>query len=134
MYRGPSSLYRSLKDLPGAGGTNGETMSQLTTALTDANFDEEVKAAEEPVLVDFWAEWCGPCKLIEPILEEIASENQGRLKIGKLNVDDNLEITRRFEVLSVPTMILFKDGEPQLRLVGAKGKAQLLQELSRHLS
>lgn len=109
-------------------------MSQLTTALTDANFDETVKGSDQPVLVDFWAEWCGPCKMIEPILEEIASENEGRLVIGKLNVDDNLEVTRRFDVLSIPTMILFKDGEPQLRLVGAKGKAQLLQELSRHLS
>jgi thioredoxin 1 len=111
----------------------GLPVSQLTTSLTDSNFDEIVKAADRPVLVDFWAEWCGPCKTVEPILEEIASENEGKLMIGKLNVDDNLEITRRFEVLSVPTMILFKDGEPQVRLVGAKGKAQLLQELSRHL-
>jgi thioredoxin 1 len=120
---GPSSL-----------GEWGKWMSQLTTALTDANFDETVKGSDRPVLVDFWAEWCGPCKMVEPILEEIANENEGKLVIGKLNVDDNLEITRRFDVLSIPTMILFKDGEPQLRLVGAKGKAQLLQELSRHLS
>lgn len=105
----------------------------MTTALTDANFDEEVKGSELPVLVDFWAEWCGPCKLVEPILEEIAAENGDRLRVAKLNVDDNLEIARRFEVLSIPTMILFKEGEPQVRLVGAKGKAQLLQELSRHL-
>jgi thioredoxin 1 len=112
----------------------GLSMSQLTTALTDANFDETVKSAEVPVLVDFWAEWCGPCKAVEPILEEIASENPDKLMVGKLNVDDNLEVARRFDVLSIPTMILFKDGEPQLRLVGAKGKAQLLQELSRHLS
>jgi thioredoxin 1 len=109
-------------------------MSELTTALTDATFDEEVVAASEPVLVDFWAEWCGPCKQIEPVLDEIAKENAGRLRVGKVNVDDNLEIVRRFEVMSVPTLILFKDGTPQLRLVGAKGKAQLLQELNRHLS
>lgn len=109
-------------------------MSELTIALTDATFDEEVVAASEPVLVDFWAEWCGPCKQIESVLDEIAKENEGRLRVGKVNVDDNLEIVRRFEVMSVPTLILFKDGAPQLRLVGAKGKAQLLQELNRHLS
>jgi thioredoxin 1 len=109
-------------------------MSELTTALTDATFDEEVVAASEPVLVDFWAEWCGPCKQIEPVLDEIAKENEGRLRVGKVNVDYNLEIVRRFEVMSVPTLILFKDGAPQLRLVGAKGKAQLLQEINRHLS
>jgi thioredoxin 1 len=109
-------------------------MSELTTALTDATFDEEVVAASEPVLVDFWAEWCGPCKQIESVLDEIAKENEGRLRVGKVNVDDNLEIVRRFEVMSVPTLILFKEGVPQLRLVGAKGKAQLLQELNKHLS
>jgi thioredoxin 1 len=109
-------------------------MSELTTALTDATFDEEVVAASEPVLVDFGAEWCGPCKQIEPVLEEIAKEHEGRLRVGKVNVDDSLEIVRRFEVMSVPTLILFKEGVPQLRLVGAKGKAQLLQELNRHLA
>jgi thioredoxin 1 len=103
------------------------------SALTDTSFDEEIKGASEPVLVDFWADWCGPCKLIAPILEEIAGEHPGRLRVAKVNVDENLEVARRFEVLSIPTLILFKEGEPQLRVIGAKGKSQLLQELQAFL-
>jgi thioredoxin 1 len=101
--------------------------------LTDSTFDEEISGANAPVLVDFWAEWCGPCKMIAPILEEIANEQGDKLRVAKLNVDENLEIARRFEVMSIPTLILFKDGEPQRRLIGAKGKGQLLQELEAFL-
>ncbi len=104
-------------------------MAEGILTVTDTTFDEEIKGASEPVLVDFWAEWCGPCKMIAPILEEIATEQGGRLRIAKLNVDDSPDIARRFEVMSIPTLILFKDGEPQHRIVGAKGKNQLLQEL-----
>jgi thioredoxin 1 len=108
-------------------------MSEKIVTLDDATFDEHVKASDVPVLVDFWAEWCGPCKMITPVLEEIAEEQAGKLQIGKLNIDDNLDVTRRYEVMSIPTMILFKDGEPQARIVGARGKAQLLQELQAYL-
>ncbi|MDQ1436446.1 MAG: thioredoxin 1 [Acidimicrobiaceae bacterium] len=108
-------------------------MAGNISTLTDTSFDEEIKGAEVPVLVDFWAEWCGPCKMIAPVLEEIATEHPGKIQIAKLNVDENLEISRRFEVMSIPTLILFKDGEPQLRLIGAKGKGQLLQELEAFL-
>jgi thioredoxin 1 len=101
-----------------------------TITLSDATFDEEVKSADVPVIVDFWAEWCGPCKLIAPVLDEIANEQQGRVTIAKLNVDENPDIARRFDVMSIPTLIVFKDGEPQKRLVGAKGKGQLLEELA----
>jgi thioredoxin 1 len=83
--------------------------------LNDKNFDEVVKSSEVPVLVDFWAEWCGPCKMIEPILEEIAEEMSGKLVIGKLNVDESLEIARRFEIMSIPTLMLFRNGEPVIK-------------------
>jgi thioredoxin 1 len=108
-------------------------MSEKIVTLSDATFDEHVKASDVPVLVDFWAEWCGPCKMIAPVLEEIAEEQTGKLQIGKLNIDDNLDVTRRYDVMSIPTLILFKDGEPKARLVGAKAKGQLLQEISEYL-
>jgi thioredoxin 1 len=103
------------------------------TKLTDDTFKEAVGSAETPLLVDFWAEWCGPCKQIAPILEELATEQDGRLAIGKLNVDDNLSVAQEFSVMSIPTLILFKDGEPVARFVGAKPKGALLQELSAYL-
>ena len=104
-------------------------MAEGITTLTDTTFDEALGAIDEAVVVDFWAEWCGPCKMIAPILEEIAVENRGKIAIAKLNVDENPDIARRFDVMSIPTLIVFKDGEPQKRLVGAKGKGQLLAEL-----
>ncbi len=101
--------------------------------LSDATFSEEIQASDEPILVDFWAEWCTPCKMVAPILQEIAAEQAGKIRIAKLNVDDNPETARRFEVMSIPTLILFQNGQPQKRLVGAKGKGQLLEELSSFL-
>ncbi len=101
--------------------------------LSDATFNEEIQGSDEPILVDFWAEWCGPCKMIAPILQEIAEEQAGKIRVTKLNVDDNPETARRFEVMSIPTLILFRNGEPQKRLVGAKGKGQLLEELASFL-
>lgn len=108
-------------------------MSDVTFTVSDATFDEEIGSSSEPVIVDFWAEWCGPCKLIAPVLDEIATEQAGKVRIAKLNVDDNPDIARRFDVMSIPTLIIFKDGEPQKRLVGAKGKGQLLEELAEYL-
>jgi thioredoxin len=108
-------------------------MAGSISTLTDTTFDETIGSATETVVVDFWAEWCGPCKMIAPILEEIADEHAGKLTVAKLNVDDNPDIARRFDVMSIPTLIVFKDGSAQKRLVGAKGKGQLLAELDEFL-
>ena len=109
-------------------------MADGILTLEDATFDENVGAAETPLLIDFWAEWCGPCKMIAPVLEDIAKEHAGRIQIAKLNVDDNPNIARRYDVMSIPTLLLFTDGEVTKRLVGAKGKAQLLEELSEFIA
>jgi len=104
-------------------------MSNATKLLTNANFDEEVLASEVPVVVDFWAEWCGPCKLLAPMLDQIAEERRGSLVIGKLNVDDNQATAKRFEVLGIPSLLVFKDGELIHRRVGVSSKRALLAEL-----
>ena len=108
-------------------------MAGPTITLSASTFDEENNSASTPILVDFWAEWCGPCKLIAPILDEIASEQQGTLTVAKLNVDEAPDVARRFGVMSIPTMILFDGGEPAKRMVGAKPKEALLGELAEYL-
>jgi thioredoxin 1 len=101
-----------------------------TVTVTDDSFAEAVLASPTPVLVDFWATWCGPCKMIAPVLEEIAKEKAGVLTVAKVDVDSNPSAARDFQVVSIPTLILFKGGKPVKRIVGAKGKAALLRELA----
>ena len=105
-------------------------MADDIVILSDSTFDEAVAGSDTPVLVDFWAEWCGPCKMVAPTLAEIADEQRGKLTVAKLNVDDNPDIAHRYEVMSIPTLLVFKDGEPAKRIVGAKGKGALLQDLA----
>lgn len=100
-------------------------MSTNTVAVSDSSFDADVLKSEGPVLVDFWAEWCGPCKMIAPALEEIGAEYQGRLKVAKVNIDSNPEAPTKYGVRSIPTLIVFKDGKPVAQQMGALPKSQL---------
>ena len=102
-------------------------MAEIT--LTSANFEQEVLKSDKPVLVDFWAVWCGPCKMVAPIVSEIAAEKAGELKVGKLNVDDEMEIARRYGIMAIPTMILFKDGEEAAKFTGFADKNTILSKL-----
>ena len=102
--------------------------------VTDSTFEKLVVDAEKPVLVDFWAEWCGPCKMIAPVLEEIATDLDGKLTIGKLDVDANGSTAMAFGVMSIPTLLLFKGGKPVERIVGFQPKQQLVSKIQRHLT
>ena len=95
-------------------------MADIT--FTDQNFETEVLKSQTPVLVDFWAEWCGPCKIVDPVVSELASEYGGKLKVGKLNVDENQTSSQKFNVMSIPTIMLFKNGQPIKSVIGAQSK------------
>jgi thioredoxin 1 len=108
--------------------------SSNVIALSSSNFDQEVSKAEMPVLVDFWAEWCGPCKMIGPLLDEIADEKVGKMKVGKVNVDENQELATKFGIRAVPTLLLFKGGQIKEQMVGMVGKKDLEKKLAPHLA
>jgi thioredoxin 1 len=103
-------------------------------AVTDANFEQEVLKSSVPVLVDFWAAWCGPCKVIAPTVDQLAMEYAGKMKVVKLDVDANVEVSSRYSVLNIPTLMLFKDGHAVEKMIGALPKPALLAKIQPHLS
>ena len=103
-------------------------MASEVKILTDATFDDEMSKAATPMIVDFWAPWCGPCRMVGPIIDEIAQEHGEKVCIGKLNVDENPGVASKFGIMSIPTIILFKDGEPAKKVIGARSKADFERE------
>jgi thioredoxin 1 len=102
--------------------------------VTDQDFEERVLGSERPVLVDFWAEWCVPCHMVSPVVEEIGRDKGDDLQVAKLNIDENPAVTRKYGVMSIPTLMLFKDGQEIARVVGARGKDALLKEIDPHVA
>jgi thioredoxin 1 len=107
--------------------------SPNVVTLSTQNFEQEVGKSVAPVLVDFWAEWCGPCKMIAPLLDEIADEKAGKLKVGKVNVDENQELATKFGIRAIPTLLIFKGGQVKEQIVGMTGKKDLEKKLAAHL-
>ncbi len=108
-------------------------MGNATKTVTDASFANEVLGSDKPVLVDFWAEWCGPCKMVAPVLEEIAAEHAGRITVAKVNIDENPELARQYRILSIPTMKVFSGGKVVQEIVGARPKSALMNDLRSYL-
>lgn len=109
-------------------------MSDKTFEVTSTNFESDVLKADQPVLVDFWADWCAPCKMLAPVLDEIASDNAAQLNVGKLDADQHQDLVMRYQVMGLPTLILFKNGEPVERITGFQSKEKILAKLNPHLS
>ncbi len=103
--------------------------NSAAVSLDESNFDQEVTKSAQPVLVDFWAEWCGPCKMVAPVLDQIADERSGELRVVKVNIDEEPDLAQRYGVMSIPTIVLFKDGEPAAAAVGAQPKSMLERSL-----
>lgn len=102
--------------------------------LTKQNFEEEVLASKEPVLIDFYADWCGPCKMMAPVVEKLAKEYEGKIKVGKVNIDEELELAQKYRVASIPTFIIFKDGEAKNTYIGAMSAAELTEKIEQILA
>ena len=105
-----------------------------TIELTDGNFSDEVEKSDSPVLVDFWAEWCGPCRMVGPVVDEIAGEYEGKAKVGKVNVDNNPEVSVKYGIRSIPALLIFKNGEVVDQIVGAVPKAQIKKQLDAQIA
>jgi len=105
-----------------------------TIEFTDGNFTDEVEKSDKPVLVDFWAEWCGPCRMVGPVVDELAGEYEGKAKIGKVNVDNNPEVSVKYGIRSIPALLIFKNGEVVEQIVGAVPKSQIKKQLDPHVA